>query len=134
MFFLTNLYERRFNENMSRHRLDAKIAPSKPKPACRLVQNNDVPHKTEPFSRYHLANEVKTEVPMIGQQAPSSPPTYHNQLLAQNSNTVSESSLFEAQKAPVVIGANPFKRSNSQESGFFTGGDSDVASNFSVSA
>jgi hypothetical protein len=127
MFFLTNMYERRFADNMSRHRLDAKIAPSKPKPACRLV-HNDVPHKTEPASRFHLAGELKAEVPAIGAQAPASPPTYHS--FAQKSNTVSQSSLFEGPKAPAVIGAMPFKRSNSQESGICTGSES----NFSVSA
>jgi len=133
MFFITNMYERRFNDNMSRHRLDAKIAPSRPKPSCRFVQSNDVPQKSEPLSRYHLANETKAEVPVIGQQMP---PTYQDSFFGQKSaSTDSQLSLLEAQKAvPVIVGIKPFKRTSSQESGFFTGGDSDVASNFSVSA
>jgi hypothetical protein len=133
MFFLTNMYEKRFNDNMSRHRLDAKIAPPRPKPSCRLVQNNDIPHKSEPLSRYHLANEMKSEVPVIGQQAP---PTYQDSFFGQKStSTDSQLNMLEAEKeAPVIVEMKPFKRTNSHESGFYTGCDSDVASNFSVSA
>jgi len=132
MFFLTNMYERRFNDNMSRHRLDAKIAPQKPKPACRLIQNNDIPREQKPaiLSQFHLANEMKAEVPSIGQQ---SPPTYRDSFFNQ-STAVSQSSLLEVQNSlPDAIGIKPFKRTNSQnsqESGFYTDG----ASNFSVTA
>jgi len=111
--------------------MDAKIAPSRPKPSCRLVQT-DIPHKSEPLSRYHLANEMKSEVPVIGQHTP---PTYQDSFFGQKStSTDSQLNMLEAQQAAPVIGIKPFKRTNSQESGFFTGGDSDVASNFSVSA
>lgn len=135
MFFLTNMYERRLNDNMSRNRLDAKIAPSKPKPACRFIQ--EIPHKKETIGNYHLANELKTEIPIIGQQvSSSSPSTYQDSFFGrQSSSTDSQLSLLEAQKAvPAIIGVKPFKRSNSQESGFCTGVDSDAVSNFSVSA
>jgi len=133
MFFLTNMYERRFNDNMNRHRLDAKIAPQKPKPACRFIQSNDTTReqKQAVLSQYHLTNELKTEVPAIGQQ---SPPNYQDSFINQ-STTVSQSSLLEVQNSvPAAIGIKPFKRTNSNESGFYTGGDSDVASNFSVTA
>lgn len=136
MSFLAKMYERRLNDNMSRNRLDLKIAPSRPKPNCRFVENNDIPHKPAALSHYHLANELKTEVPVIGQQASSSPPpTYQDSFFGQkSSNGDSQLSLLEPQRSvPAMVGIKPFKRTNSQESGFYTGGDSDVASNFSVS-
>lgn len=125
------MYERRFNDNMSRHRLNVKLAPSKPKPACRIIQINDIPREQKTLAHYHVANQVKNEVPVIGQSSPI--PTYQDSYFErQPSSTESQSSLFQAQNnVPAIIG---IKRSNSQESGFCTGGDSDVASNFSVVA
>lgn len=32
MFFLTKMYENRFDQNMQKHRMDAKIAPRKSYP------------------------------------------------------------------------------------------------------
>jgi len=131
MFFLTNVYERRFNENMSKHRMDAKIAPSKPKPSCRFVQNNDIQRQPENLGRFHLANELKTEMPTIGQHIPR---THIDSFCSQDSVADNQLNLVDGQKAnPLIIG-KPFKRTNSNESGFYTGSNSDVASNFSVSA
>lgn len=128
MFFLTNVYERRLNENMNKHRMDAKIAPSRPKPSCRFVQNNEIQRQPEPIGRFHLVSESKSEVSSIGQQVPT---TYQDSFFGQKSNADSQLSLLDAQKASPIL---KFKRTHSQESGFYTGGDSDVASNFSVSA
>jgi len=129
------MYERRFNENMSRHRLDGKIAPSRPKLPCRSVQKNENTQKVPVLSQYHMANEVKAEVPTISQQSSLSP-TYQDSFFGQKTSpTHSQTSLVEVQKSlPAIVGIKPFKRTNSQESGFYTGGDSDVASNFSVAA
>jgi len=136
MFFLTNMYERRLNENMQRHRMDAKIAPSRPKPACRVVQSETVTEKKHEIVNRFLVAQKEKPVVTINHVPASPPPTYQDSLFGsktQLSSNDSQLSLFEI-KAPTFM-ENTFKvkRSGSLESGFYNG-DSDAASNVSVSA
>lgn len=135
MFFLNNLYEKRFEHNMNKHRLDAKIAPAKPKPSCRLVPRENE-QKHELVNRFMQSQELKEQVPVKIQQLPSSPPpTYQDSFFEtkpQLANTDSQSSLFE--KPSAFVDMKVIKRSASHESGFCTGGDSDVASQLSLHA
>lgn len=81
-----------------------------------------------------VAQEVKEQASVkIQQTPPSPPPTYQDSFFKpQLASTDSQLSLFEVQK-PVFVDAVKIKRSDSHESGFFTGNE-DVTSQLSIQA
>jgi hypothetical protein len=121
MSFLNKIYANRFEHNMQRHNLSARIAPPKPKPACRFVENEQ---KHELVTRFEMAQgqKEKTSPVVIAQTPPSPPPTYQEFFdpKSQLASTDSQLSLFEAQKPA------PLKRALSQESGFCSNCDSSI--------
>jgi len=141
MFFLTNLYERRLNENMNRHRLDAKIAPSRPKPSCRPIFDSHTPTACEQKANAVVLGGYVKEKNQISVGQSSPPPAYQDSGFFESKPEIHLSSEGQStsmleNKQPIMIGGGfkPLARSGSEESGFFTGRDSDVASNVSFSA
>jgi len=134
MSFLTKIFEARFESNMQKHRLDAKIAPSKPKPALRLVPREDE-QKHELVKRFAMSQGLKEQAAVkIQQTPPSPPPTYQDSFFETKlylASTDSQSSLDE--KPSAFVDPVKIKRSSSHESGIGSC-ESDIASLHSIPA
>ena len=131
MSFLNNMYANRLNSNFNRHRMDAKIAPSRPKPACRPVDNyHYVIAEEKARIPIGMAQEMKEQSPV----SVISAPIYQTSLVEkpQSSCSGSQLSLFDVQKPAALMSTGDKMKRSGSESGFYT--DSDVASNVSFSA
>jgi len=132
------MYERRLYENMRKNPMDAKIAPSKPKPSSRSIYtqhhehfNHHLPLACEQIGGEQiLTSFIKTQEEKIV----TKPPTYQmfdekkpEPFLAAST----KGSMFEAKK-PADEAFKPLARRGSVESNSFT--DSDAASNLSFAA
>ncbi|KAI6210659.1 hypothetical protein M3Y96_00351300 [Aphelenchoides besseyi] len=111
MFFITKVYESRFNDNMNRHRiLDKKIAPAKPKPNTRNIhrQGSSLPKETggdiqilNRFLEYQSSNVSIESTPS------STPPPMYNEIVKPNSM---ESPTLENKKPVDVVLVKPPRR------------------------
>jgi len=139
MFFLTNMYERRLNNNMRRHPMDYKIAPSKPQPRMHAPHRHPSPIREKTgdqplLNRFLETRQSKSSITdTITPSIP--PPTYQDVVkpepkieLIAAFKPVAKSS-YEMKKPIDHASLKPRNRTGSFESAVYT--DSDAASNAS---